>query len=100
MTTISKTEALSAATGCVSKAIRNSSTSYTVYGPYYDEDWDGRRTEVHVGSYAKAVALRHRWVAHIALLMLGQPGAAEWIGADDGTSAEQVARAITRERQA
>jgi hypothetical protein len=48
-----------------------SRTSWQVYGPYSRYDLDDATTSVNADSYAKARAIRTKWVAQIALCLLG-----------------------------
>lgn len=71
-TALSKTVAIRAARTFVSAPHRRSSTDYVVYGPYRSSDPHGPSTEHQSDSYPRARAARSRWVARIALHLMGQ----------------------------
>jgi hypothetical protein len=73
-TNMTKTKALHIAQKAVCKPIRCSSSSYILYGPYYNDKPTGPTTEINCGSYQKAVQRRTEWVATIALSLLGADG--------------------------
>ena len=70
--TTSKTAAIREARNTVSMPTRRSSTDYVVYAPYYDVQPDGPYTELQASSYPKAVAMRSRKCACIALALMGK----------------------------
>ncbi len=65
--TITKTAAIRTAASHV--RIWGGDTNWTVAGPY--AELDGPSTEMGVSDYAMAVAVRTRWVARIALDLMG-----------------------------
>jgi hypothetical protein len=69
---MSRTNAIKMARGFVSKPHRRSVTDYVVYGPYDDSDPHGPSTEYQADSYSKAMAARSKWVARIALSLMGR----------------------------
>lgn len=69
---LSKTAAIREARGFVGLPIRRSATDYVVYGPWDDGDPHGPSTEFQADSYPKAIAARTRWVARIALALMGR----------------------------
>lgn len=72
---LSKTAAIREARGLVGLPIRRSATDYVVYGPWDDSDPHGPSTEYQADSYHKAAAARTRWVARVALGLMGRLGA-------------------------
>lgn len=75
---LSKTAALKAAQAACGRIIRRSSTDYVCFVPYYDAKPDGPSTELQADSYPKAVAMRARKVADIALTLMGLTWAGWW----------------------
>ncbi len=65
--TITKTAAIREAASHVH--IWGGDTNWTIVGPY--AELDGPSTEMGVSNYAMAVAVRTRWVARIALDLMG-----------------------------
>lgn len=70
--TTSKTAAIREARRAVSTPTRRSSTDYVVYAPYYDAQPDGPSTELQASSYPKALAMRSRKCACVALALMGK----------------------------
>jgi len=75
---MSKTAALKAAQAACGRIIRRSRTDYVCFVPYYDQKPDGPSTELQADSYPKAVAMRARRVADIALALMGLEWAGPW----------------------
>ena len=75
---MSKTAALKAPQAACGGIIRRSSTDYVCFVPYYDAKPDGPSTELQADSYPKAVAMRARRVADIALALMGLELAGCW----------------------
>lgn len=71
MTKMSKTAALKSASKAVSGVIRTGSCSYVIYGPYRLDDISGPSTEQQDYSYPRAQNRRAKWVAEIALVLMG-----------------------------
>jgi len=67
---MSKTAALAAASRAVGAPV-GERTSWQVIGPYRDTDIDGPSTTASASSYTQARAIRTRWVAQIALALMG-----------------------------
>lgn len=91
---MSKTSAIKAARAAVSAPIRRSSTDYVVYGPWRKDDIDGPTTERTADNYRAAAAMRARWIAKIALGLMGaldSDGYARLaVDSADGGSVEQL----------
>lgn len=68
--TMSKTAAIRTASQSVS--ISGRKTSWTVYGPYHDDQPSGPSTEISADSYNKAVAIAACKKARIALALMGR----------------------------
>lgn len=68
----SQTNAIKTASAYVSDPC-GSYTSWQVVGPYYSNQLDGPTTTVSADSYKKALGVRTKWVAYIALRLLGHP---------------------------
>lgn len=93
MTTYSKTAALAKARTAVSAPIGRG-TSWTIYGPYRYADISGPSTEGNDSSYPASAARRARWVARIALALMGRL-------TDDASAAvrvESIQRAVLNGR--
>ena len=95
----SKTAALKTARQAVSHPV-GQRTSWQVYGPYYTDDLSGPSTAVSADSYFKARARRTRWVAHIALALMGYEGddlyEVDMIADREGGSAGSIVNACLR----
>lgn len=71
MTNLSKTAAIAQATRCVD--MWGSGTSWTINGPYHDDDPSGPSTDVTADSYHKARIIRARWTARVAVALMDLP---------------------------
>lgn len=69
---MSKTAAIKAARKAVSAPIRHDSTSYSLIGPWDWSELRGPTTEKTATSYEDALSKRARWVASIALSLMGK----------------------------
>lgn len=89
---MSKTAAIKAARAAVSAPIRRSSTDYVVYGPWRLTEIDGPTTERTANTYRGAAAMRARWIANIALELMGESSERVYFVIDDadGGSVEQL----------
>ena len=70
---LSKTAAIKKARGYVSMPMGRR-TSWQVIGPYYFNKLNGPSTTINFDSYQKAILCRARWVAEIALELMGKEG--------------------------
>ena len=98
---ISKTAALKTARQAVSRPVGRR-TSWQVYGPYRATDLAGPSTEMHADSYVMARARRTRWVAHIALTLMGYEGDDLYeidMIAERGGSVESIVNAYIRNQE-
>jgi len=66
---LSKTAAIKAARSYVGHPVGRA-TSWSVTGPYACADYSGPSTTINVNSYPKAVGVRTRWVAEVALALM------------------------------
>lgn len=71
---MSKTAAIKIARDAVSQPIGNR-TSWMLIGPYRANDIEGPTTEINADSYWSALAKRTKWVAFIALVLMGYDAA-------------------------
>ena len=69
---LSGTAAIREARRIVSPPARRSATDFIVYGPRDDGDPHGQRAAIRADGYHKAAAARTRWVARVALALMGR----------------------------
>ena len=98
---ISKTAALKTARQAVSRPVGRR-TSWQVYGPYRATELDGPTTTGYEYDYFAACARRTRWVAYIALILMGYEGddlcEVDMI-AEQGGSVESIVNAYIRNQE-
>ena len=95
----SKTAALKTARQAVGHPV-GQRTSWQVYGPYRATDLNGPSTALNADSYHMARARRTRWVAHIALTLMGYEGEDLYevdMIAEQGGSTESIVNAYIRD---
>jgi len=68
---LTKTQAIKTARGYVSTPIRCDDRAYVVCGPWDDNKPNGPSTEYQANNYFRARTVRTRWVARVALALLG-----------------------------
>lgn len=73
---LSRTAAIREARRIVSPPARRSATDFIVYGPRDDGDPHGQRAAIRADGCHKAAAARTRWVARVALALMGRLDAA------------------------
>jgi hypothetical protein len=95
------TKALAAARLAVS-SVERMGHNYVVYGPYRDNDIDGPRTANYYGTFPQAQQARARWVATIALVLMGvdDDDAYCYLIEAHGTAAQRVAYVLRRLKRA